>query len=257
MRFISLVSFSTGLILLLLAGTSACADEPTAPLAVIQQKLSDALTASRTKATTLSASNSTTAAKESRGQSTDERISKARKLGDELANQEAKVSQEQDQLIQAISKAVDQFKPSRIETAGDTLQSLRPVVQQLRDDSRAIIDRESDYFKSMTVLHASLSKAPAMFRAAGDVFAKYAQDEPFKEIRSDYENLAESWQLLADGIEKRDADLKQEATEMHNFKSYLERTCVFLERLDSHLASFPKFGSSECKSNVLHKHANT
>ena len=150
-----------------------------------------------------------------------------------------------------IEVAINKFDPQRMETSLDVIKALKPAVYELRSDSKKLIDFEASYLKSLSSLHQSLVAAPDIYRAAGDVFAGYVSDEPFDDLKNEYLEVANDWRKMADQMHNRDEAIKDEGRSLVEFKRYLERSSLFLERLQAHLESFPDFEGQEEREQYL------
>jgi hypothetical protein len=143
----------------------------------------------------------------------------------------------------ALAQALDRmeggkFVPSEqkatVEAFRGYVKGLRSIAGDLLSHNRTFMTSQEDYGKA-------LSAAPAKFREASRLFREYAAEEPFAEIKKDYTHLSEDWDTLASLVERRAAEVESEskARDWGDTFRYVERTALFLDRLDAHLESFP------------------
>lgn len=174
-------------------------------------------------------------------------LSAAATTKDEIAKREAQLSRLQERMVANIEQMISSFDITRPGSADEVMRSMRPLVHQLNLTSKQLLANQDAYFDSLRSLHTAVVEAPTKYRAAAAAFERYAQDEPFDDIRKDYLVLAESWSLVASKMERRVSPIRQEGRDIIEFKKYLERTSLFLDRFETHLASFPDTPSGDAE----------
>jgi len=174
-------------------------------------------------------------------------LSAAATTKDEIAKQDAHLSRLQERMEANIEQMITSFDITRPGSADEVMRSMRPLVHQLNLTSKQLLANQDAYFDSLRSLHTAIVEAPSKYRAAAAAFERYARDEPFDDIKKDYLSLAESWSLVASQIERRVSPIRQEGRDIIEFKKYLERTSLFLDRFETHLASFPDTTSGDAE----------
>jgi DNA repair exonuclease SbcCD ATPase subunit len=172
-------------------------------------------------------------------------LKEAQSISTEIVAREAQVAEQQKQLLSSLDAAVKNYDPKRLGTLDAVVQNLRPAVHHMHTASQQLLDNQAAYVANLRALHEAVTKASEIYRTASKVFDQYADEETFVEIKQDYHTLAETWRLMADSMEHRDVSVVEEGKEIVAFRSHLEHTSLFLERLDQHLASVPEMPSAE------------
>jgi hypothetical protein len=167
-------------------------------------------------------------------------LSIAASTTDDIARRERDVSLLQANMVAKIEFAVSRLDVDKLSGTDKVLRSLRPLVHQLNADAKQILANQDKYFESLRALYGAVSKSPAPYRAASRVYDAYAYDEPYDELKQDYRDLADSWRLIADEMDRRADTIRKQGLDAVEFKRHFERTSLFLERLETHLASFPE-----------------
>ncbi len=180
-------------------------------------------------------------------------LRESRQVEKDIVEREAKVAEQQKQLLAALEGAVENYDPKQFETIDSVVQNMRPAVRQLHTVATQLINHQDGYAADLLSLREAVDRAPDVYRNASKVFKDYAEHEAFAEIKDDYKNLSEIWRLMAEEIERRGEAVKAEEKQLADFKKYLEHTNRFLERLDQHLASLPQTTSdAERALHVAH-----
>lgn len=142
-----------------------------------------------------------------------------------------------------LAQALDRMEAGKFVPAEQkaTIEALRVYVKSLRGIAADLLTHHKTFVSVQEQYRAALTTAPAKFRDASRLFLEYAAEEPFYEIKQDYERLAQDWLTLASLVERRAAEVARDdkTRDWGDTLRYVERTALFLERLDAHLESFP------------------
>jgi hypothetical protein len=177
----------------------------------------------------------------------------ARNTKNSLEANEKEVARLQEDMITDLEVAVDHFDLKKLESTDEVVHALHPLVQELSAAAKDILNSEEAYLTALKQLHKNLSAAPTTFRDTARQFENYAAAEPFTEIKEDYLTLAESWYRMAETTERRSEAILAEGKEMTAFKKYLERSSLFLTRLDNHLSSYPDVSDEKTRQEQLER----
>lgn len=173
----------------------------------------------------------------------DQALKDAAAVKQEIAQKEREISRLQLAMISRIESSVAKIDSEKFDGVDNVVKCLRPLVHQLNVTSKQLLANQEMYFESLRGLHKAVRDSPVAYRAAAEAFDSYAAEEPYEEIKKDYAALADSWRMIADEMEKRAKAIQGQGRDAVEFKKHLERTSLFLERLETHLASFPELSS--------------
>ncbi|HEY4307993.1 MAG TPA: hypothetical protein VGN12_00950 [Pirellulales bacterium] len=169
----------------------------------------------------------------------DSPLRQAYELKEFIATKEQDLARRQESMIDSLQKAVDRFESASEHGANEVFQEMQPLVRALSAASQDILKNEVEYLASLKRLLVSHYTTPEAYLAAAKLFKEYAAEEPYAEIKEDYLKLAETWSLLSERSWAEMAAIEAEEAELIAFKQYLERSSLFLKRLDAHLSSVP------------------
>ena len=161
----------------------------------------------------------------------------------EITQKEREISRLQLAMILRIESSVAKIDSEKFDGVENVVKGLRPLVHELNITSKQLLANQELYFESLRGLHKVVIDSPVAYRAAAEAFDGYAAEEPYEEIKKDYSALADSWRMMSDEMEKRGQAIRGQGRDAVEFKKHLERTSLFLERLESHLVSFPDISS--------------
>jgi hypothetical protein len=166
---------------------------------------------------------------------------------------EAIETQEKDlaQLQAEVLRAIEGMAPGKLDQEKLAVDGLKRLVSHLRGMAKELVEKHGKYAESAKALKDSMEKGAPAFREASKVFVKYAEEEPYKELKQDYLFLAEAWQDMAKVMEKRARELGAEPKEIAETMKYVERTAVFLERFETHLSSYPNLDTGAERQRYL------
>jgi hypothetical protein len=143
----------------------------------------------------------------------------------------------------ALAQALDRMEGGKFIASEQkaTIEALRAYVKSLRGIAADLLSHHRSFGSVQEEYRQALAAAPSRFRDASRLFLDYAAEEPFYEIKRDYERLAQDWLTLATHVERRASEVERDdrTRDWGDTLRYVERTALFLERLDAHLESFP------------------
>lgn len=138
------------------------------------------------------------------------------------------------QIEEEIVKAIESVELDRLDQAKLAAGALRQFIGQLRKMAKDLLDKREAYFASNRSLKTTLEKSVPAFGEASKLFRQYAAEETqFDDIRRDYESLATAWDELGAVMTKRASGLDAEVEEIKKAMVYVERTELFLSRLEA------------------------
>lgn len=161
-----------------------------------------------------------------------------------LAKTEADILKEVDEAVAGM--ALD--KPGAEKLAID---GMRRVAARGRALAKKLVEGHAAYAASAKALKGVYARSPAVFRDAAKTFRGYAAEEEFEDIKKDYLTCAETWESLAMVMEKRVEAIAGEEKAIAEAMRMVERTGVFLERFEAHLASYPDLSAGEDRQKFL------
>lgn len=161
-----------------------------------------------------------------------------------LAKTEADILKEVDEAVAGM--ALD--KPGAEKLAVD---GMRRVAARGRALAKKLVEGHAAYAASAKALRGVYARSPAVFRDAARTFRGYAAEEEFEDIKKDYLTCADTWDSLAKVMEKRVEAIAEEEKAIAEAMKMVERTGVFLERFEAHLASYPDLSAGEERQKFL------
>lgn len=161
-----------------------------------------------------------------------------------LAKTEADILKEVDEAVAGM--ALD--KPGAEKLAVD---GMRQVAARGRTLAKKLVEGHAAYAASAKALKGVYARSPAVFRDAARTFRGYAAEEEFEDIKTDYLTCADTWESLAKVMEKRVGAIADEEKAIAETMRLVERTGVFLERFEAHLASYPDLSAGEERQKFL------
>lgn len=161
-----------------------------------------------------------------------------------LAKTEADILKEVDEAVAGM--ALD--KPGAEKLAVD---GMRRVAARGRALAKKLVEGHAAYAASAKALRGVYARSPAVFRDAAKTFRGYAAEEEFEDIKKDYLTCADTWESLAKVMEKRVEAIAAEEKAIAETMRMVERTGVFLERFEAHLASYPDLSAGEDRQKFL------
>jgi hypothetical protein len=168
-----------------------------------------------------------------------EALAPARTARDRIEDSERRMVEEDQALAQALARMEGgRFVPAEQKA---TIEALRTFVKGLRGIAADLLSHHLAFVSVQEEYRHALAAAPSKFRDANRLFLEYAAEELFYEIKQDYERLAQDWLTLSTLVERRAAEVERDdrTRDWGDTLRYVERTALFLERLDAHLESFP------------------
>ncbi len=169
------------------------------------------------------------------GRAQDPRLAHARRVKEHVERRERALALLQAELVHGIEcLASGPLAQERLAWGG-----LRGLVAQHRALAKGVVEGHGRYVGAARALKGAMEEAAPRFREAGEVFARYAAEEPSEGPRRDYLALAGSWREVAGSLERRAVELGAEPTEAARVLEQVERAAVFLERYEGHLESHP------------------
>lgn len=113
------------------------------------------------------------------------------------------------------------------------------LIPSLKKSATDLLAKKADFDKKFKLYQAAVQKAPAAFDAAAKQFQQYAdqeEDMTFKENYLDMELHAKKW---SKEMEQRHSRLGEMYKEVSEKTQFVEKSVVFLDRLDEFLQLYP------------------
>lgn len=148
-----------------------------------------------------------------------------------------------DKLEAELVAAMDRMMPGTFSATQEkvTVLALREYVKKLRAMGKELIGRGDEFVRSSKTYRDAVSSAPGAFREASKVFAQYADEEPFEDFKKEYRKMSVDWANIAATMDFRAKEMNEDEVKRDwpNTLRYLERSCLFLDRLDAFLEAWP------------------
>lgn len=152
----------------------------------------------------------------------------------------------EEQLVAAIEKlrgSTDQLVPGKLAQEKTTVADLRAAIKLQLALAQSLDTNFAGYAKSATSLGDELGRGPERFKQAAELFRRYAKEEEYGDLKSDYQQLAALWDKAGETYAARAKRIAPEIAEMRQAVKYVQGTARFLARLDQHLAVYDGLGS--------------
>jgi len=181
----------------------------------------------------------------------DRRLKLARLYKERIESQEREIAQNEEAAFNAIQEAIAKLPTGSLQAQQQTLAGFRQATVILGNLARQLLDRREQLLTDIGALNQVTKAAAPAFRETSKLFEQYAKEEPYEEIKKDYVTLAQAWSAMADLMEKRADRFAGENKEITETIQYLERTAIFLERLQQHLDSIPNLDALQDREQYL------
>ncbi len=180
------------------------------------------------------------------GASTDAQVlSNANAMKAKVQERQTAYLSARDRLFVVMDAAIERIPetPTDLSAEREAIAGLREVVAQLRLLGEVAIDAHARYLEAANGYQAELPRAADAFERMSEQFRKYQAEEPYQDHKADYAQVAGIFQQLAvrcrSGQQKLQPEIRQVAANL----PYMERSVLFLKRLDEALQTIPDFQS--------------
>jgi hypothetical protein len=148
-------------------------------------------------------------------------------------------------LLQEISEATKDVEPGNFLKEKRALDSFRKVIPLLKERATWLLDKQQEFGKHIQLYQAALEKMPRAFMRASEAYSKYAADEGDLFFKEQYLEMSARSKKLAATMEARAKQVSGAEAEVAQKLRFVERSVVFLNRLDEFLAIYnPASGRS-------------
>lgn len=120
--------------------------------------------------------------------------------------------------------------PGNIPKERKALDDYVKIIQMLRQQATELIDKHSEFIKHYQLYRNTLEKTPEALNNAGQVYQKFADEEPSEFFKEQYLDNANKAKSIADVMAQRIKDLDNKDREVTEKIAFVQRSRVFLDR---------------------------
>ena len=148
-----------------------------------------------------------------------------------------------DALFNVLDGAVAQIPaaPTDFTAERAALASFREIIRSLREEGERVQAAQSQFLETAHSYHRELPAAAEVFDQIAVQFTQYQREEPYEDHRRDYAHSVVIFQQLAVRCRAGIQELEPEIARVTANVPYLERSLVFLTRMDQALETVPEF----------------
>lgn len=150
-------------------------------------------------------------------------------------------------VLKEIEEAVKDIEPGNFTKERRALDGFKKVIPLLKERSAWLIDHQQEFAKHMDLYKAALQKTPAAFRRASEVYARFAAQEGDLFFKEQYLDMANRSKKLATAMEARAKAVEGAQSEVAQKLKFVERSVVFLNRLEEFLAIYDPAGGKNAE----------
>lgn len=121
------------------------------------------------------------------------------------------------------------------------LGNFREIIHSLREEGERVQAAQSQFLETAHNYHRELPAAADVFDQIATQFTEYQREEPYEDHRRDYTHSAVIFQQLAVRCRAGIQELEPEIARVTVNVPYLERSLLFLTRMDQALETVPEF----------------
>lgn len=155
------------------------------------------------------------------------------------------------QMLTRLQQSIEALQPGDRDGERRVVFAMQGVIKELRTAARVVLSRETEYRRQLQLYANELATAPAKYRAAAEVFAALGREETVKELKERYERHADTVRQIAELIERRGPELRQEQTEVLEAFRFIARSERYLEALSALLAGLPDFAAGAARQKEI------
>jgi hypothetical protein len=183
--------------------------------------------------------------------SRDPKMALAERAKNSIQKKERELAQDEEAAFELIEEALKQVPDGTLQSEQQTLDGFRQATGVLRKLAHDLLENRDKIVTDIDMLQRMNRSAVPIYRDGAKNFIEFSKSEPYDEIQEDYLRLAGMWNMIADSMEKRAEQFAEQNKEMEEMLRYLERTAVFLDRLQQHFDSIPDLESLKDRERYL------
>jgi hypothetical protein len=169
------------------------------------------------------------------GTSTEPRLRLAGSIAAEIDERESRSGETAEQIIRDLDRLLDQLQSTGVSLtgSGQVASRLADLAHSLRDMAKELARKTDALAKDQASLRKLYNGAPQALQGAAKTFTRWADEEPYGDLKDDYRSTARVLSELSEAfVHRRQAvplDLIENSEELQR---YLERCALFLDRYE-------------------------
>lgn len=141
-------------------------------------------------------------------------------------------------VLKEISEATQGMQPGDMTKERQALGGFKKLIPLLKQRAAWLLGKQEEFARNMQLYQAALEKAPGAFLRAGEAYTKFAGEEEELFFKEQYLDMASRSKKLAGVMQTRAEAVKDAQAEVGQKLRFVERSVVFLNRLEEFLALY-------------------
>jgi hypothetical protein len=169
------------------------------------------------------------------GKSAEPRLRFAGSIASEIDERETRSGETAEEIIHDLDRLIDQLQSAGVSLAGSgqVASRLADLAHSLRDMAKELVAKTDALAKDQAALRKLYASAPQALQGAAKMFARWADEEPYGDLKDDYRSTAGVLTELSEAFVHRRQAVPLELVENSDeLKRYLERCALFLDRYE-------------------------
>lgn len=177
----------------------------------------------------------------------------AQQLNAKLASAEAKLTDATEQLFVAVEATIAEISTDgqSLDPALRTLAGLRALLKDLRPEGQKVVAAHHVFVDAARGYDSELARAPSALDSLAVRYRQFAAEETYEDLRQRYQQDADTVLAVKALLVARRAELGPQVQLVEDNRRYVERTVVYLGRLEELLNSFPDLLDGEKTERFL------
>jgi hypothetical protein len=167
--------------------------------------------------------------------STEPRLRFAASIASEIDERESRSGETAEQIIRDLDRLIDELQSAGVSLAGSgqVAGRLADLARTLRDMAKDLVAKTDALAKDQAALRKLYASAPQALEGAAKMFTRWADEEPYGDLKDDYRSTAKVLTELSEAFVHRRQAVPLELVENSaELKRYLERCALFLDRFE-------------------------
>lgn len=144
------------------------------------------------------------------------------------------------QSLQEIERLSNERRPGDWQTEKLVIDEFRKkLIPALRKNASEFLTKKAEFDKNFKLYLAAVEKAPPAFQSASKLFEEYAEQEDDDLLKGHYIDMQQHALKWAKEMEVRHSRLDSIYKEVADKTKFVEKSLVFLDRLDGFLQIYP------------------
>lgn len=169
----------------------------------------------------------------------------------ELAQREEDLVAKEEALFESLDAALASIGGPSLAGERRTLEALVPAVLALKLQAENLATTHDEFLAALAHYKEGLAAFPATAKQLAAQNRRYADDEPYDDLRETYSTTAEMFEALGVQFAARAKSLQADEQAVEESFAYLERQALMLDRLSTALEALPALPAGYTPDELL------